>query len=1728
MYFRKPDEVRGEFLSADKRALILTTVVHESRAVKAHLATSETIFGQSGNLYELGRFSDPAADWLVVHAITQPGNSDAGLIASKALQEFGPFHVQMFVGIAGSLKDDIPIGSVVIGDYVYNGHSAKIDDEETFTRPHARDAAPELLGAAQYLVYNDDEWQALIRAPAKGSLPAVDCYPCPYPPAAFIKAIFSGEEVLATNKAARYELIRRRFNDAAAVEMEGWGLMNAAYHGGVPAIVVRGISDMCGGKGHAADAMNQPIASAHAAAFAFAILSVLSRNSPPRARPEPSEGVDISPDVILVAREGASEAQDTVQIVLNFDGAIEDWTPDMQEAAVLALRSTIPNESLRVVRVEQGSVRVIIEAGSNAVSHLSLQALRRSFAPSGLVLKGYVPASELEHVLDAQRSLLNASVDLLAWGKNTDVGWIDRPEQDAILERFSEVASTTVLLGPPGAGKSSLLSHIAAGLLEAGGVVLAIKADLLDPDLTTEEDLQRELVLPDLPSKVIKDVARLAPVYVFLDQVDALASHLDLKSARLSVLLNLVKRLSGVANVHVVLSARTFEFEHDARLKAIDAAQIVLDLPAWAAVQNRLEHLGIDASRWPDAAREVVRTPQALTILVALAQAGNKESFSTYHEMLEFLWSERVTSKDSGGQLAALARDLASAMAEEETLWLAAARYEARDALVRRLEALGILLRSDNGLSIGFSHQTVFEFVLARTFTREAGLLSRYVLDRQDSLFVRPKLWAALHYLRAAQVTSYQQEVLTIWKQQQLRRHLRLLLIEFLGQVRAPLEFEALCVFDALQSPDWRIIALDALRASSDWLPILKRGFMPDAMIGPDAHPRLAGQILANSWGSHPEDVAALLQTYWLPQPECDDVLWSVLEECPEWSPSVQAMALQVLKRSSISPWAVDNLALQLAVNQPEAALLVIRARLDYSLEKVVGEARPGPPPAGLSDDAELCWHLDREERRNFGRLLEMQEWTGVIAIAEQCPGKYLEVLWPWYLAVFLAAAEDRDEFSDEYVFNGRWSIVLDIGADERGRDAESPLVVALETAIQSTAKSDPDAFLRWAGGIGGFNNMCVQQLIALGFSANPETLAREALEWLLRDPRRLQLGTCHGLRCTTIALLRASAAQWSEHEIVRFERYVLSYRPSTPNRFTVEQRRIFLKSIRAARHELLAALGEERLSKEARDVVRTEDRALGGRFERLVGPVTGGYIGSPMDAAAMARAKDEDILRIFNEVPDRTDWDHPTDWMRGGNIQLSRSFAEFAKEYPDRAIELLSEFRPGAQERAAGYALDAMAGELPLLGRVLELFVRLDSQGFASAEFRESAARSIEKIATQRKEIPDRITDLLVEWLAHYRDEGSKGAGGESDEAGDTTSDTPAEDVEGSVLWGLGSITVLPSGPYSILSALATILLRRGEEGLAQFLEVASTHLASSSDAKLWKHLLERFSYIGSKGSAAAGDFLRALFAKHPELFLSKEGVVFLAHVQNWDRDFVELAIDGWQESGDKFRQQAYGELVGLVVGLGGPESWQERWEIAFQAGAEASRVGMAYAAANLFAEPAMQVPASAALVRLIGRGDRKVVAAALEVFRASDWAVIGKSGAEVLSAFARVPIPSDLSSPEYLVERLQSLLPAEASTVAAIAANVVNSFSEQLGDLKTGVATCAPQLTDIALTLHRMPGELRLKGLELFEALVTIRAYGATETLAEIDGRFGVRSAPRARLGRRRPARKRRHFVR
>ena len=180
----------------------------------------------------------------------------------------------MLAGVAGGIKD-VGLGDVVAATKIYAYEAGK--DEGSFKpRPEIGESTYALVQRAR-TVARDGTWASRI---VGGS---------PHPaPKALVGPMAAGEKIVGDTISYSYSLIRQHYGDALAVEMEGYGFLQAALmnNGQAPALVVRGISDLIKGKDEADRSGSQPRAAAHAAAFAFEVLANLDFGRTPHTIPE--------------------------------------------------------------------------------------------------------------------------------------------------------------------------------------------------------------------------------------------------------------------------------------------------------------------------------------------------------------------------------------------------------------------------------------------------------------------------------------------------------------------------------------------------------------------------------------------------------------------------------------------------------------------------------------------------------------------------------------------------------------------------------------------------------------------------------------------------------------------------------------------------------------------------------------------------------------------------------------------------------------------------------------------------------------------------------------------------------------------------------------------------------------------------------------------------------------------------------------------------------------------------------------------------------------------------------------------------------------------------------------------------------------------------------------------------------------------------------------------------
>ena len=239
-------------------AVILTALPIEYQAVRVHLTDLREETHSQGTIYERGKFASNGHSWEIGIAEVGAGNTKAALEVERAIAHFNP-EVILFVGVAGGIKD-VVLGDVVASTKIYGYESGKA--EETFKpRP--------VIGLSAYNL----EHRA--RADARGSkwLQRLVSVPSP-PPKVYLAPIAAGEKVVASRKSEVLRFLKANYGDAIAVEMEGFGFLDAAHaNQQVSALVIRGISDLIYNKTKADKTGYQEIAAHHASAFAFEILA---------------------------------------------------------------------------------------------------------------------------------------------------------------------------------------------------------------------------------------------------------------------------------------------------------------------------------------------------------------------------------------------------------------------------------------------------------------------------------------------------------------------------------------------------------------------------------------------------------------------------------------------------------------------------------------------------------------------------------------------------------------------------------------------------------------------------------------------------------------------------------------------------------------------------------------------------------------------------------------------------------------------------------------------------------------------------------------------------------------------------------------------------------------------------------------------------------------------------------------------------------------------------------------------------------------------------------------------------------------------------------------------------------------------------------------------------------------------------------------------------------------
>lgn len=1379
------------------------------------------------------------------------------------------------------------------------------------------------------------------------------------------------------------------------------------------------------------------------------------------------------------------------------------------------------------------------------------------------------------HHTNLREEFLNASKGLLNWqrtlGKNQH---INRPELDKLLNCIeSEESSTTIVLGVPGSGKSALLATLGHHVVDKGYVLLAIKADYLSNTINNLKDLQNDeqLNLSMNPRNAIKAVANKERVVLLIDQLDAVAELLDKLPERLNVLLNLIQSLAGTKGVHIVTTCREFEFRHGsqfARIKGFES--LFLSLPTWGQVSPLLEKEGHIPNSMGQPLQELLQNPLHLKLFLEVARVG--EVFDSSQNLLDRLWETKIFNQPNPEEYIDFLERLAQRMKHEEVLWLRTSVADDSIEVSRYLEQAGILMvNRDNSThsTLGFCHQTYYDYTLARAFARGSASLVDLVLEDQDGLFVRPTLLRGLNYIRGTSPQQYQQQLRTLLKNVEtnncflknqvaklahknlsyfsgnirlrvlnflqllqliyVQTHIYTLLIEFVGSQNKPKSIEAELLIPLLKSNTEGPKVLDAMIGSPGWFARLRHS--PEFWQWLEKPPNEAAycvSILFAAIQFAENDVWNILERYWLNDARYDFLSIRIMLNIQQWNSERVWHAEQVIRRSNIDWYNVSAIAERVLGNLPNLASRIIRAHLDYKLEQAIIESnKPIPEFPPDADEAGRCVHAYRHNPKNFftNLLKSENDFYQIKTLAKINPKKFLKYVWTWLIDILNRIVDQENYQINKYHEDSL--ISLDFNRGE--------IIQAVLSAILQLAKQDTQAFIDFVNENISSNLLLVHRLLAYGLVQIASAESQLVLDYLLGDVRRFSLGDYSNPHKETKLLIKTVCPHLQSQDIARIEQAIREfiYHP-IDNEIPPKSRFYWSKSNREHQLRLLLAIPEQYLNldtKRWRDeliraipwIANEKEYGTSTSVETIDSQITVDdmrheintyLVGPRMTVEEMKRASDEELLKLFNELADITDTDYmmrQRDKSRaGGASSQAYYFSKMVKDDSDRFLRILPKLEPQRHEMYAGYALRELAETDFPVNNFIQLIEGLEQRGFVSEEFRSTVAFALEKIAERNQGLSQSTLSLLENWLStHTKPDLSQYR--DEEKKGSYNLKTP-------ILFGFGGSHSLPSGRGEIVRAISAGYLQQNPPDLENWARFIKSKLEVEQHPAVWVDILTNMPVLLNGDRTQATKLFDAVIRNCPQILYYRFALFFISRSVGWFEP--KEIVQGWLEmllaENSSFCHQVYGELL-LIHYF----QYQDEWSVArihhhlANQNNEAILCGLAHAASYLWFQNKCRAIAAKILYCLASSSKEAVQNAVANVFSHSQEHFELDSGMQQLIKAVcknKAVLLKAVSDMIKIIED-KNLVDTEPQIVSEICQSILSQVGTEISNPQRSLFMVAEILTTTVIKLHRQ-NNYRKIGLKLFEQLLALNlreTKSALEVLDRKPNRTGLYIAPR-----------------
>ncbi|QOW09925.1 AAA family ATPase [Kaistella flava (ex Peng et al. 2021)] len=379
----------------------------------------------------------------------------------------------------------------------------------------------------------------------------------------------------------------------------------------------------------------------------------------------------------------------------------------------------------------------------------------------------------------------------------------------------SNQKNVLILKGEKGLGKSAILKDLYEKLSIEKYNVLGLKADKFYCKSIVELETKLFDNLLSFDKLIKETVGKREKLIVIIDQIDAMSLTLSSSREYIETYNKLISKLQTYQNVRIIISSRSYDLKYDSELSIYNSdsyKKILVNLFSEEEVKSILTTFNIKHPS--QKVLHLLKTPNHLDIFCRIYDSNSKreiDSISTLKDLYDHLWKKYISPRKEF-KLKELIYKIVQRMYQEQRISVGNIYEDDYFSEIGYLSSNSILIEYDK--EIQFFHQTFYEYAFAKHFVDNDRNLESYIIENEQSLYVRSITKMIVEYLRESDIQKYINTIKNILISDKYRFHIKSLIISLLGGIKNPCELEKKFALEVLfENDDYENVFISSIHS---------------------------------------------------------------------------------------------------------------------------------------------------------------------------------------------------------------------------------------------------------------------------------------------------------------------------------------------------------------------------------------------------------------------------------------------------------------------------------------------------------------------------------------------------------------------------------------------------------------------------------------------------------------------------------------------------------------------------------------------------------------------------------------------------------------------------------------------------------------------------------------------------------------------------------------------------